>query len=392
MKIAPARADRFCAAPDAGVRLVLIYGSNEGLVRARAEACVRAVAEDPDDPFRVTSLDPALLRGEPGRLADEAAALSLTGGRRAVRLRGVTEAAVPAVRSCLALPVVENLVVAEAGPLTPRSGLRRLCEQEQSLAAIPCYDESTEGARALIEAFCSQRNLSAAPETIAWLAERLGSDRRQIESEVEKLAVYLGDSGPEGGVLTMEVAEACVGDAAEASADAVARLAVSGDLERLDRALARALYGGVQPIAMLRAAARRLARLHLATGAVEGGASRGDAMGALKPPVYPRERAAFAQEMTRWPSARCGPRTGAAHRRGARLQGLRWRASGDLLAGAASRRAGGPQGARLRAASEQLRPRCRPACRYAATRPRTPDSPRGATDAEAACRSAPGLP
>ena len=102
----------------------------------------------------------------------------------------------------------------------------------------------------------------------------------------------------------MEVAEACVGDAAEASADAVARLAVSGDLERLDRALARALYGGVQPIAMLRAAARRLARLHLATGAVEGGASRGDAMGALKPPVYPRERAAFAQEMTRWPSAR----------------------------------------------------------------------------------------
>ena len=211
----------------------------------------------------------------------------------------MTEAAVPAVRSCLALPTVESLVVAEAGPLTPRSGLRRLCEQEQSLAAIPCYDESTEGARALIEAFCRQRNLSAAPETIAWLAERLGSDRRQIESGAEKLAVYLGDSGPEGGVLTMEVAEACVGDAAEASADAVARLAVSGDLERLDRAIARALYGGVQPIAMLRAAARRLARLHLATGAVEGGASRGDAMGALKPPVYPRERAAFAQEMTR---------------------------------------------------------------------------------------------
>ena len=147
-------------------------------------------------------------------------------------------------------------------------------------------------------------NLSVAPETVAWLAERLGSDRRQIESEVEKLAVYLGDPGPEGGVLTLEVAEACVGDASEASADAVARLAVSGDLEGLDRAMARALYGGVQPITILRAAARRLARLHLAGGALEGGASRADAMGALKPPVYPRERAAFAQEITRWPSAR----------------------------------------------------------------------------------------
>ena len=29
MKIPPARADRFCAAPDPGIRLVLIYGPND---------------------------------------------------------------------------------------------------------------------------------------------------------------------------------------------------------------------------------------------------------------------------------------------------------------------------------------------------------------------------
>ena len=304
MKIPPARADRFCAAPESSIRLVLIYGSNEGLVRARAEACVRAVAEDPDDPFRVTSLEPALLRDEPGRLADEAAALSLIGGRRAIRLRGATEAVVPAIRSCLALPDTESLVIAEAGPLTPRSGLRRLCEQEAGLAAIACYDESAEAAAALIESLCAKRSLKVAPETAGWLAERLGSDRRQIENGVEKLAVYLGDPGSEGGDLSMEVAEACVGDAAEASADAVARLALSGDREGLDRAMTRALYGGVQPISILRAAARRLSRLHLAVAALEGGASRSDAMGGLKPPVFPRERTAFSQEMTRWPSAR----------------------------------------------------------------------------------------
>ena len=304
MKVAPARADRFCAAPDPAIRLVLIYGSNEGLVRTRAEACLRAVAEDPDDPFRVTSLDPAVLRDEPGRLADEAAALSLTGGRRAVRLRGVSEAVVPAVRSCLALPGTESLVIAEAGPLTPRSGLRRLCEEESCLAAIPCYDESAKDAAALIEAFCVARNLKAAPETVGWLAERLGSDRRQIESEIEKLRVYLGDEAAEGGTLTMEAAEACVGDAAEASADAVAQLAAAGDLERLDRAMVRALYGGVQPVTILRAASRRLARLHLAAAALEGGANRTEAMAALKPPVYPRERTAFAGELARWSSAR----------------------------------------------------------------------------------------
>ena len=309
MKIAPARADRFCAAPDAGIRLVLIYGSNEGLVRARAEACVRAVAGDADDPFRVATLDAPALRDEPGRLADEAAALSFTGGRRVVRLRGVADSLVPAFQTCLALPAVDSLVVAEAGPLTPRSRLRLLCEREKSLAALPCYDESADSAARLIEALCARRGLAVEPETVGWLAERLGSDSRQIENEIEKLSIYLGGAGREGdvadaGALTMEVARACIGDAAIAAADSIARLAAEGDLERLDRALARAFYGGVQPVAVLRAAARRLMRLHLATAALERGDGPAQAMGALRPPVYPRERPSFAEEMARWSSAR----------------------------------------------------------------------------------------
>ena len=304
MKIAPARADRFCAAPDAGIRLVLIYGANEGLVRARAEACVRAVAEDADDPFRVTTLGAAVLRDEPGRLADEAAALSFTGGRRVVRLRGATDSLVPAFQTCLALPAVDSLVVAEAGPLTPRSRLRLLCEREKSLATLPCYDENAGSAAKLIETLCARRGLAVDPETVGWLAERLGSDSRQIENEIEKLSVYLGGAGREGGALTMEVARACVGDAAIAAADSIARLAAAGDLERLDRALARAFYGGAQPVAVLRAAARRLMRLHLATAALERGDAPAQAMGALRPPVYPRERPVFAEEMARWSSAR----------------------------------------------------------------------------------------
>ena len=310
MKIAPARADRFCAAPDAGIRLVLIYGPNEGLVRARAEACVRAVAGAADDPFRVATLDALALRDEPGRLADEAAALSFTGGRRVVRLRGVTDSLLPAFRTCLALPdAADSLVVAEAGPLTPRSRLRLLCEREKSLAALPCYDESADSAARLIETLCARRGLAVEPETVGWLAERLGSDSRQIENEIEKLSVYLGGAGRKGagadaGALTMEVARACVGDAAVAAVDSIARLAAAGDLERLDRALARAFYGGVQPVTVLRAVARRLMRLHLATAALERGDGPAQAMGALRPPVYPRERPSFADEMARWSSVR----------------------------------------------------------------------------------------
>ena len=57
-----------------------------GMIRDRAAALVRAVAGSLDDPFLVAELE----RDDVGRLADEAASLALTGGRRVVRLREAT--------------------------------------------------------------------------------------------------------------------------------------------------------------------------------------------------------------------------------------------------------------------------------------------------------------
>ena len=87
MKITPRNAEAFVRSPDPSLRAVLVYGPDAGLVRERVEALVKAAAEDPADPFRVSELGAREIVEDPARLGDEAAALSLSGGRRAVRLR-----------------------------------------------------------------------------------------------------------------------------------------------------------------------------------------------------------------------------------------------------------------------------------------------------------------
>ena len=77
--------------------MVLLYGEDAGMIRDRAEALVRAVAGSLDDPFLVTELP----REEIRRLPDEAAGLSLMGGRRVVRVRDVTDAATDPVQAVL---------------------------------------------------------------------------------------------------------------------------------------------------------------------------------------------------------------------------------------------------------------------------------------------------
>ncbi|PPR23850.1 MAG: hypothetical protein CFH40_00981, partial [Alphaproteobacteria bacterium MarineAlpha10_Bin3] len=73
-------------------RAILVYGTDAGLVLERANALARSVAEDLSDPFLVAEITAASLREEPTRIADEAASISLTGGRRVVRVRDASDA------------------------------------------------------------------------------------------------------------------------------------------------------------------------------------------------------------------------------------------------------------------------------------------------------------
>ena len=75
--------------PPPGLVAALIYGPDQGLVRERADKLARTVVPDLSDPFRVADLDESALGADPARLADEAAALSMLGGRRVVRVRSV---------------------------------------------------------------------------------------------------------------------------------------------------------------------------------------------------------------------------------------------------------------------------------------------------------------
>jgi DNA polymerase-3 subunit delta len=53
MIVKPQGVERFLAKPPAGLRAVLFYGPDAGLVRERAERAARSVCEDLKDPFRV---------------------------------------------------------------------------------------------------------------------------------------------------------------------------------------------------------------------------------------------------------------------------------------------------------------------------------------------------
>ena len=286
--------------PPPDLLVVVLYGPDEGMVRERARLLAGKVVEDIQDPFRVASLSAMDLKADPARLADEAAAISLTGGKRLVRLRGAGDDCEKALQAVLDGPAADALIVVEAGELPPRSKLRRLAESHDRAAALPCYADDDDAVSQLVEHAVRSAGARIEPDALAFAADRLGSDRMTTRMESEKLALYAG----EGGTITLEDAVACVGDSAALSLDDIAFAVGAGDLAGLSTALDRAAAEATAPISILRAVGRHFQRLDTVRTLVAAGAEARTAMTRLRPPVFFRRQAAFRSQLPRWPQGR----------------------------------------------------------------------------------------
>jgi DNA polymerase III subunit delta len=288
----------FLKAPPANLRAVLVYGADLGLVRERADHLARQVVPTLDDPFRVSTLTGATVEGDPARLADEAAAMSFTGGRRVVRWRdaGASEAQAAALAAWLADPKGDSLIVIEAGDIRANAAIVKVCEGSPGAAAIRCFADEGMALEQVIEQTLGQAKLAIEPAAMAELTRRLGVDRLLTRSELEKLVLYMGAAARP---VTPEDVRAAVGDSAAEALDELVLATAGGDQAAIEAVLNRVL-ADENPVRVLRVVAGHLMRLHLAKGYEQGGRSAEQAIDALRPPVFWKSKPAMRAQLRLW--------------------------------------------------------------------------------------------
>ena len=293
MKLAAQQIAAFLGDPGP-CRVVLLYGEDQGMIRDRSGALVRAVAGSLDDPFLVTELG----RDGIGRLADEALMLAFSGQRRVVRLREATDAATEQVATVLKARA-PALVVLEAPGLPTRSRLRSLIETASEGVTIACYPEEGRALAEAIRTTLAGAGVGIDTDALAWASDHLGVDRASTLAEAEKLVLFAGL----GGRIDLNAAMICVGDLAGLSLEDALFAATEGDVARADRALELAFAEGASPVGVLRAALMHVQRLHRVRLVVDGGVGVTDAVKRARPPVFFRRLGAFSRALGLWSSA-----------------------------------------------------------------------------------------
>lgn len=289
--------ERALKSPDTAIRLWLFAGPDEAASADAARKTLK-IFSDPADPMAATDIAASDLSSDPGKLADEAASVSMFGGSRAIRVTGAGEGARAAVELLLAAPAAGNPVVMTAGDLSKSSGLRKLAEAAAQARILISYPLDTRDAMRWLSERAGELGLKLAPGVAERLLAATASDIGILGSELDKFALYL-DARRDNPMLLEAGHLALLGaDSAEEDMFALIAAITAGRAVAAERQM-HLLQGG-SPIPALRAMARRLLQLADLRAMVDSGTAPAAAVRAMRPPVFWKEQDMLAAAVENW--------------------------------------------------------------------------------------------
>lgn len=281
------------------LRIAVVFGPDEALVRERADKIARQVVADLRDPFNVVELTEKDLKDDPARLADEAAAISMMGGRRLIRVSG--DNAQDALANTLAQPACEAMIVVEAGDLKKDNKFRRWAETTAGIGAIICYAEDSRNLAAMLREEARTAGYALEDEAAALILAATGNERDVARRELEKTILYVGSDSR---TISASHVIAIRADRGAADFNGLTSALMMDDGKATDAQIARLSDENIGGIGQMNAVSRRLWQLLSAHAHLSEGGSLEDYSRRAFGPMAWKEGPLLAAQLKRWPEQR----------------------------------------------------------------------------------------
>jgi DNA polymerase III subunit delta len=315
--VSSAAADGFIQRLPKEIRFYLVHGLDEGLAHERVKAVIRNLIDGDSDPLRLVRLDGDAVARDPGALADEAYAVSMFGGARAIWIDAQGRDLLPSLEPLFARPPPDCAIVVKAGQLKKGTSLRTAFETSPIRASIECYPDDTTALESLVDAEASAAGVSIAQDARAALVALTGADRQTTRGEIAKLMLYARGKSQ----ITTEDIEAIVSDAAPSNLDQVVDQALLGDLGAVESSLTRFFHEAGEADHLMMRLVARLTLLHRLRLEMDQGRPFDAACQALFVKMPMSARRALARQAERWTSESIAQQLPAVRLASARVRG-----------------------------------------------------------------------
>ena len=291
----PAALDR----PVRDIRFYLFYGPDEAGSRALAMRLLKGLGNA--EKFIVVG---SAVKNDPASLADEAGAMALFGGARAIWIEPAGEEILDGVSALLDMTASESAVVAVAGALRKTSGLLKLAEGHPAALAHCSYVPEGRDMERVVGELAHGVGLRVSTDIAQRVAAAANSNQAIAASELEKFALFLGAAPGSPRDLDHDTLDLLSADAAEGDLMRLGDLALAGRMDALLEELGRMPGGSNDAIPVIRAVQRRLLMLAPLRARVERGDSVDGVLTSMGKALFWKDKDVVRRMLSAWSAER----------------------------------------------------------------------------------------
>ena len=292
--------DRFLKKPDTSLKVVVIYGTNDGLIAEYVKNFAKAIVPDINDAFQVSNLLWENISSDIGLLAGEYGAQSLMGGRRVVIVQEVDNNLTKPLKAMLDTVNSDTLLILSSTSLNKKSSLVSLAEERDDFALIPCYEDRDEAVFATAKQMFIDGGYTINNEALQLLCSRLSNDRKSNISEIEKLMIYMGTRKN----ITNDDVIQVISDNSAASGDDVCYFTASGQTEKALQSYNKILNEGSEPASIIRNLMYHFMKILSSVAQMEKGETLDSAVAKITPPIIFFRKNSFKTQVSMWKKER----------------------------------------------------------------------------------------
>lgn len=288
-------------------RIAFFCGPDEAGAAAAAEKFATLLPE----PGEKVELSGSELRADPVKLGDEARSTSLFGGARHILVRASGDEAHDAVQNFLSLIELGEgegacpvLIVATSA--TDKSRTAKLLEKRGDGLVAMFYPPDLRTLGEEVRRMGDATGVRLSGDLAERIARAAGLDVRLAQSEVTKLALYLGASPQTPKTADEEALDAIGAKTEEEGFAPLINAVLSGDAKRLPSELRRMREVSLNPVGVLLAFERRAAQLAQLAAKLGRGGRVDQLLEAEQKAhrIFWRDRADLSAQLKRWNAAK----------------------------------------------------------------------------------------
>lgn len=291
----PAALDR----PDPTIRFYLFHGPDEAGSRALALRLLKGLGNA--EKFIVLG---NAVKLDPASLADEAGAMALFGGPRAIWIEPAGDEISEGVSALLDAAASESAVVAVAGQLRKTSALLKLAESHGAALAHCSYVPEGRDMERIVSDIGRNMGLRVPSDVAQRIANAANNNQAIAEREIGKFALYLGAEPGSQVDLDHATIDAIGADSAEGDLLSLGDLALAGRMDELVEELARLPQGNADAIPVIRALQRRLLMLAPLRARIERGERVDAVMTSMGKALFWKDKPLVQRLLTTWTADR----------------------------------------------------------------------------------------